>query len=828
MNFFCIFKLLFSTITLNKKGYGYQQIIISNFRGSITSKLLLSILLVLFSLNIYAYNTDNHNKRTQLYGVVTSNENKEAVPSAVVFVGDGSKYAAITDSDGAYTLNLPSGEYKLSVNIMGFEPFEQMITIENQPIENNITITPSSININEVIVRGESNSAKVNKLSYNVQAMAIDDLRNTTANLTDVLSKANGVRIRESGGVGSDAKISLNGFSGSHVKIFVDGILQSGNSAFSLNNIPANYAERIEVYTGVVPIEFGSDALGGVINIVTKDKDKSGWNLDASYSYGSFNTHRSNITFTNRLDNGLQYKINAYQNYSDNNYKIDNTVTIFNGSASYTPTDIYTVERFNDTYHNEAIIGEIGFRDKSWADIINLSVNYAKFYREVQTGTRQKVVYGDRHNEGYSVIPTLQYMKKDFLTKGLSFKANANYNYGITHVVDTTVYAYNWFGDTQYKGSARSYTFRETTQNSFNTNANASYSISESQRIALNYTLNSTSRNTRSAESGTNYSDYAEPQYTTKGLTGLSYMYKFNDLFNAQLFGKHYMQSNDGVTYDTEGVRSERNETNGYFGYGAAGTIFFLDGFQAKLSYELAYRLPTTTELFGDSDLELGNVTLEPESSDNYNINLSYSKLFGKHNATLGGGVIYCDSKNFIRRVVSSDGESASSVNHGNVKTKGWNATFNYDYGRLFSVGANVNALNSRDNEPLDITTGYASTTYGQRMPNEPYLYANADGRINFYDVVSKDDHFYAAYDLFYQHEFPLYWEDYGDKDTKKYVPTQWSHNIALHYVIKGGKYNFSVECKNISNAMLYDNFSLQKAGRAFYGKVRINIGSNN
>ena len=57
-----------------------------------------------------------------------------------------------------------------------------------------------------------------------------------------------------------------------------------------------NFAERIEVYKGVVPVGFGSDALGGVINIVTK-KRRHGWSLDASYSYGSFNTHKSYVNF---------------------------------------------------------------------------------------------------------------------------------------------------------------------------------------------------------------------------------------------------------------------------------------------------------------------------------------------------------------------------------------------------------------------------------------------------------------------------------------------------------------------------------------------------
>ena len=56
-------------------------------------------------------------------------------------------------------------------------------------------------------------------------------------------------------------------------------------------------------------------------------------------------------------------------------------------------------------------------------------------------------------------------------------------------------------------------------------------------------------------------------------------------------------------------------------------------------------------------------------------------------------------------------------------------------------------------------------------------------------------------------------------------VPTQFSHNLTLTYSMCRGRYNVSLECRNFTNEKLYDNFSLQKAGRAFYGKVRIYLG---
>ena len=82
------------------------------------------------------------------------------------------------------------------------------------------------------------------------------------------------------------------------------------------------------------------------------------------------------------------------------------------------------------------------------------------------------------------------------------------------------------------------------------------------------------------------------------------------------------------------------------------------------------------------------------------------------------------------------------------------------------------------------------------------------------------------TYDGYYQHEFSLYWEHLGDPRSKSRVPEQFSHNLSLGYSMKNGRYNISFECRNFTNEKLYDNFSLQKAGRAFYGKFRVYFGS--
>lgn len=77
-------------------------------------------------------------------------------------------------------------------------------------------------------------------------------------------------------------------------------------------------------------------------------------------------------------------------------------------------------------------------------------------------------------------------------------------------------------------------------------------------------------------------------------------------------------------------------------------------GLQVKLSYEKAYRLPSNEELFGDEDLEAGKADLNPENSDNINLNLSYTHRLGKHELYVEGSLIYRDTKDYIVRTISS------------------------------------------------------------------------------------------------------------------------------------------------------------------------------
>jgi outer membrane cobalamin receptor len=753
----------------------------------------------------------------------------EAVDFATVTVKQ-SGAEAYTDEKGNYRIAITSGTYTLSAWASGYESQEKSVTVPNHgKVVVNFVLKDKPEILEELVVTG-SGVSKVRNSSYNAIAIDTKELANTNKNLADALGKAPGMKLRETGGVGSDMQLSMDGFSGKHVKVFIDGVPQEGvGSSFGVNNIPVNMANRIEIYKGVVPVGFGTDAIGGVINIVT-NRNRKTWNVDASYSYGSFNTHKSYVDVSQNLKNGFHWQINAFQNYSDNNYWIDNSVKDF-VTGAIDRDNVEHIKRFHNNYHNEAVVGKVGFLDVKWADRFLVGMTYSRMYQEIQNGVRQDIVYGQKHKHGYSLMPSVEYVKRGLLNDRLDVTATANYNHNITNNVDTAMVQYNWRGETKALNSPgeQSYQLLKAISNNMNATATVNYRIARGHSITVNHVVNTFRR------SNTNLL-YAEPltdpiaKVTTKNITGLSYRIMTSRVWNVTAFGKYYSQYVSGPIATTsnseEYVKTSRSTSD--WGFGAAGTYYIVPELQAKLSYERALRLPTIEEMFGDEDLEMGDMSIKPEKSHNVNFNLCWNRKYGQHGLYVEGGLIYRDTRDYIQRNItnlSGGKQAATYINYGKVLTKGFTVSARYSFDKWASVGGNLTSMSVRDNMKTMKGSNNANITYKDRIPNQPYLFSDIDVNLYWHGFGSKNNMLQMTYDNQFTKSFCYYASSIGADNSDYMVPNQWSHNFSITYSISRGKYNLSFECRNLTDAKLYDNFSLQKPGRAFYGKIRVCFG---
>ncbi len=686
----------------------------------------------------------------------------------------------------------------------------------SQPVDEEVT------QLSEVVLTGQSPIKQVQKAAYNVVAIEAQQLRNLNSNAADMLARVSGVKMRETGGVGAEANINLNGFTGRHVRIFIDGVpMNEANASFRINNIPAELIERIEIYKGVVPVTFGADALGGAINVVTRKSRYNYGNL--SYTFGSFNTHKSTLNLGQFLTDNISVELNAYQNYSDNSYKVF-TEYLDLQTGTYSKEKRW-FKRFHDRYHNEAIIGRVNIFDEKWADKLSFALNYSQEDKQLQNANLMQKVFGGKYRKSHNYSSSVEYEKKNILN-GLSFFLTGRYDFTTTQNVDEEARRYSWTGEyepmvTRGESQLQNTIFEGKTGY---ITSHLDYQLNEKHSFQLTHTFSNYTRRNKNMLI-TNYtldSDFMR-RVNEKNISGLSYKFTPSERWNILAFGKYYNTAVTGpviVTgYGSRAVYEEETHHTQAWGYGGATTYQLLKPLQVKLSYEKSFRLPTDTELFGDGDLEIGNYKLKPENSDNLNVNLSYQPAFKAHSLLVEAGFAYRYIKDYIIRSIISAGAnegSAGSRNHGKVLNMGVDATLRYFYKDVFSVGGNLSYMNLRNKEEFT-ETGRPSAIYNDRLPNMPYLFGNADATCNIGSLIAKRDKLSLNYNLFFTEEFFTSWQSEG---TKIKVPRQLSHDVSLTYYTPNKRLSLSVEAKNITDELLYDNYSLQKAGRAFYAKL--------
>ncbi|WP_158797892.1 TonB-dependent receptor [Pedobacter sp. L105] len=778
------------------------------------------IALLLFNLSGYAQDT-----KGTISGKVQNND-YEPVENATVYL-KGRPGKTTTNQAGEFSLSAAAGNYELIISIVGYKKETVKVHLL-QGVTTSITplLLSGSNDMNEVKIGGKSQNKQIKELPFNVNIVDTKQLYNNSSDINQVLNRTSGVRVREDGGVGSNFTFSLNGFSGKQVKFFLDGIpMDNFGSSLTLNNFPVNMAERVEVYKGVTPIGLGADALGGAVNIVTRNNPNY---MDVSYGYGSFNTHKAtfNAAYTN-AKTGFTIRANAFYNYSDNDYKVD--VSPINLITGQTEPE-QEVKRFHDGYKSGTAQVEVGVTGKKYADKLLIGLIASGNDKDVQTGVTMEQVFGARTTRSASVIPTLKYKKADLFVKGLDVSLYSAYNMSVNRFIDTTRLKYNWLQQTIPTSTAE--LLRTQLKNKDNeelTTANIAYRINEHHAISYNYTLSDFTRKSSDLEDPNNVT-YTYPQNLTKQIMGLAWQTDYKR-FTATLFSKLYLL--DANSFEQKGLtvadgykQTSTNTSN--TGYGAAVAYYILTGLQAKASYEHTYRLPDPTELLGDGLYVRRNSDLKPENSNNLNLGALYTlPLNSDHKIGIEANFIYRNAQNFIRLdQAQAQPIDRQYVNVGKVRTTGVEGEIKYAWADKIFASVNATYQNIIDKQQFITNSNLTGDNvtqnfyYNYRLPNIPYLFGNADIGTLLHNTWGKGNTLGLNYSLNYVEKYYLTPSGFGVNNTDD-IPTQVSHNVSANYALSQGKYNITLECRDFTNNKLYDNYLLQKPGRSVFIKLR-------
>jgi outer membrane receptor protein involved in Fe transport len=768
-----------------------------------------------------------------LAGTVTTSDSRPVGFATVTLAR--TKYYTNTDSIGHFSLQVPAGQYTLSISMVGMQKLTRHVLITaGRTTEFADLILLADEALNEVTVRGKTEVRQINEQGFNVNAIDLKANYSLNRDLNQVLNTTTGIRIREEGGLGSNFNFSINGFSGNQVKFFLDGIpMDNFGSSLTLNNFPANMAERIEVYKGVLPVSLGTDALGGAVNIVSRSNPNY---LDASYSFGSFNTHRVAINgaYTNART-GFTVRANTFFNYSDNNYKV--LVPIKNLATSSFGADQW-VRRFHDGYQSATLQLEAGVTGKKWADKLLLGIIASGNDKDIQTGVVMERVFGAITSNTRTLIPTLKYKKTDLFINGLDLNLYAAYNMTRFTLIDTTAREYNWLGEYKINpasgsssvGGERSRTRNQNKDREGLVTANLTYKLNDLQTLALNYVGTNFHRASYDPENPDAIGNRF-PSDLAKNVLGLAWNLDIRNKFTTSVFAKYFAMKAVGYQQVDAFTERERYEATTFNysnpGYGLATAYFVHPTLQVKGSYEHAYRMPEGSEIFGDGVFVVYSVGLKPEKSDNINLGARYATPVEKdHRVTLETGLIYRMTTDFIRLDQSVSGAQRQNQNKGKVRTTGVEAELGYYFRKLFFASVNGTYQSIIDKQEFEQSGGFTggatkNITYNFRLPNLPYLFGNANIGVNL--PTQPNRALSLIYNLNYVDKYYLVYAELGESafNQRYIIPTQLAHNLSASYSLGGGKYNLALECRNFTNNLLYDSYRLQKPGRSFSVKFR-------
>ncbi len=255
-----------------------------------------------------------------LEGVIRSGES--AVPFAKVVLYPTEK-GVISDEDGKFLFeNVKEGNYEIRVSSVGFQEFRQAIEVKKdfKPLQIELE---DHLELNKVVVTGTMRETSVAKSPVKIQVLSQKFfIASPVFSVIEALETVNGVQEQVNCGVCGTNDIHINGMEGPYTLVLIDGmpIVSGLSSVYGFNGIPTSLIDRVEIVKGPSSTLYGTEAVGGVVNIITKNPSKS----PLIEMEANFNTHqelKGNFAYTPKI--GKRVFTSLSGDYYYNNLRID-------------------------------------------------------------------------------------------------------------------------------------------------------------------------------------------------------------------------------------------------------------------------------------------------------------------------------------------------------------------------------------------------------------------------------------------------------------------------------------------------------------------------
>ncbi|WP_108866329.1 TonB-dependent receptor [Aquimarina aquimarini] len=199
------------------------------------------------------------------------------LPFANIFI-EGTNLGSSSNEQGAFEINnIPIGTYKITASFTGYNSIKKKFTIKEGDNQIRFVLTQGS-SLDEVVVSGTLKPVKRSESPVPVEIFTPAFFKkNPTPSLFEALQNINGVRPQLNCSICNTGDIHINGLEGPYTLVMIDGmpIVSGLSTVYGLSGIPNSLIERIEVVKGPASSLYGSEAVGGLINIITKKPDNA-------------------------------------------------------------------------------------------------------------------------------------------------------------------------------------------------------------------------------------------------------------------------------------------------------------------------------------------------------------------------------------------------------------------------------------------------------------------------------------------------------------------------------------------------------------------------
>lgn len=656
-------------------------------------------------------------------------------------------------------------------------------------------------------------------LRESARAVTVIDLgraRERTADLGEVLSRAQGIQVRRSGGLGSTSRFSLNGLYDDQIRFFLDGVpLDFAGWGLGVANVPVELIQRIDVHRGVVPVALGADALGGAVDLVTDpswvDRAAASWQL------GSFGTQRAAAMARARDDrSGAALGVSLFLDRAVNDYPID--VEVPDAQGRLHPA---TVRRFHDGYLAAGGSLELGVVERGALRRALVRLYATDYDKELQHNLVMTVPYGEAEygEEVRGATADVVVERGRWRARVLGGAARRRIDFR-----DTAEVVYDWYGNA-VRERRQPGELGQVPTDQLVTETGLFARISGERALGVGHRLRVTVAPSAALRGGEDFldpnPDGRDPLSARRDLvqlvTGVEHELRGGgDRLENVAFAKHYAMWTDAEDVRPGYVFVPIEQRAQRVGFGDAARWRVRDGLIAKASYEWATRLPSVDEIFGDGILIQPNLELAPETSHNANLGARVEDD-GRRGAVSGEVNLFARLADGLIILLGDD----RYFTHQNVwqarilgveGSGGWVAP-----GEWASVEASLTFQDIR-NASREGTFG---AYQGDRIPNRPWLLGSLGATARTRDLVRAGDELAAFASSRYVHEFFRGWESLGLREFKQVVPSQLVHGAGVTYALRGvTPIVTTLEVQNLTDARVFDSFGVQKPGRAVFVKI--------